>query len=245
VVEDETLRMTSSRDKILGCIRAALSQSRCASPRAPDHHHGQAQPAEDEAARPPTSPAVATERFLREARAVGAQTYTACDVAGCARLVENYLAQCGVADVIVHDEPLARAVVAHVTQAAWRRACNQPPGLPGGPVCSLLAATAALADTGSVIVVTRSAADRVAPYAAPVCIVVVPASRVWAGLDAQALAGLEAAAREPGGGEAVIITGPSRTADIEKTLVIGAHGPRQLAIMVIERPPDATGGDAG
>jgi L-lactate dehydrogenase complex protein LldG len=31
-----------------------------------------------------------------------------------------------------------------------------------------------------------------------------------------------------------IITGPSRTADIEKTLVMGAHGPRDLYVFLIE-----------
>jgi L-lactate dehydrogenase complex protein LldG len=31
-----------------------------------------------------------------------------------------------------------------------------------------------------------------------------------------------------------IITGPSRTADIEKTLVMGAHGPRELYVFMVE-----------
>jgi L-lactate dehydrogenase complex protein LldG len=31
-----------------------------------------------------------------------------------------------------------------------------------------------------------------------------------------------------------IITGPSRTADIEKTLVMGAHGPKELYVFMIE-----------
>jgi L-lactate dehydrogenase complex protein LldG len=31
-----------------------------------------------------------------------------------------------------------------------------------------------------------------------------------------------------------LITGPSRTADIEKTLVMGAHGPRELYVFFIE-----------
>jgi L-lactate dehydrogenase complex protein LldG len=30
------------------------------------------------------------------------------------------------------------------------------------------------------------------------------------------------------------ITGPSRTADIEKTLVLGAHGPRELYVFLID-----------
>lgn len=31
-----------------------------------------------------------------------------------------------------------------------------------------------------------------------------------------------------------VISGPSRTADIEKTLVMGAHGPRELYVFLIE-----------
>jgi L-lactate dehydrogenase complex protein LldG len=33
-----------------------------------------------------------------------------------------------------------------------------------------------------------------------------------------------------------VITGPSRTADIEKTLVMGAHGPRELFVFLTETP---------
>ena len=31
-----------------------------------------------------------------------------------------------------------------------------------------------------------------------------------------------------------LITGPSRTADIEKTLVMGAHGPKELYVFLID-----------
>ncbi|MFW5687331.1 MAG: LutC/YkgG family protein [Bacteroidota bacterium] len=34
------------------------------------------------------------------------------------------------------------------------------------------------------------------------------------------------------------ITGPSRTADIEKTLVMGAHGPKELIVFFIDAPYD-------
>jgi L-lactate dehydrogenase complex protein LldG len=32
-----------------------------------------------------------------------------------------------------------------------------------------------------------------------------------------------------------IVSGPSRTADIEKTLVLGAHGPKQIFVFYIEQ----------
>jgi L-lactate dehydrogenase complex protein LldG len=31
-----------------------------------------------------------------------------------------------------------------------------------------------------------------------------------------------------------MISGPSRTADIEKTLVLGAHGPKELVLFLVE-----------
>jgi len=31
-----------------------------------------------------------------------------------------------------------------------------------------------------------------------------------------------------------VITGPSRTADIEKTLIMGAHGPKNLFVFLVE-----------
>jgi len=36
-----------------------------------------------------------------------------------------------------------------------------------------------------------------------------------------------------------LTTGPSRTADIEKTLVLGAHGPRRLVLFLLDDTPDA------
>ncbi|MBK7214651.1 MAG: lactate utilization protein [Bacteroidales bacterium] len=35
-----------------------------------------------------------------------------------------------------------------------------------------------------------------------------------------------------------VITGPSRTADIEKTLIMGAHGPKEVFVFLVESPED-------
>jgi len=39
------------------------------------------------------------------------------------------------------------------------------------------------------------------------------------------------------------ITGPSRTGDIEQRIVLGAHGPRRLHILLVENRQDATDGE--
>lgn len=38
-----------------------------------------------------------------------------------------------------------------------------------------------------------------------------------------------------------MITGPSRSADIEQTLILGAHGPRRLHVIVVGDTPDGAG----
>lgn len=92
---------------------------------------------------------------------------------------------------------------------------------------------AALAATGSLIVSAREGRPRHVSLLPHVHIAVVRESQIlphvdaWLAQQAQDTAGFRAV------GNHVIITGASRTADIGMELVLGAHGPAQLHIILL------------
>jgi len=86
-----------------------------------------------------------------------------------------------------------------------------------------------VAQTGSVVVACRRSEERALSVLPPVHLVVARRSQIV--LDLEAALGV--VRRQYGGGLpslVSVISGPSRTADIEKVLVLGAHGPRRLAV---------------
>jgi len=92
-------------------------------------------------------------------------------------------------------------------------------------------AQAAIAETGTLVLDSSCERNRLVSVVPPVHIAIVAASRIYATL-ADVLAMLQSA---PELSPAItFITGPSRTADIELTLTIGVHGPKELYVIVDE-----------
>lgn len=86
-----------------------------------------------------------------------------------------------------------------------------------------------VAQTGSIFVSTLSAGGRALSVWPPVHLVIARRDQLVADLPAAfALLRNRYGARWPS--MISLITGPSRTSDIEKTLVLGAHGPKRLVI---------------
>jgi L-lactate dehydrogenase complex protein LldG len=139
----------------------------------------------------------------------------------------------GEARFVASEEELADAIAAFVSERKLGPASVDYPTAD----YALLRAEALVADTGSAIVIERSAQRRLAPYLPRTCVIVGDASNLYPSMTAGALAAVHAAARRGDRGEAVIITGPSKTADIEKTLVLGAHGPKHLVVFVVGVEP--------
>jgi L-lactate dehydrogenase complex protein LldG len=91
---------------------------------------------------------------------------------------------------------------------------------------------ALVAQTGSVLVTARSAGGRALSALPPHHVVLAKREQLVADLpDALALLKSKYGSDYPS--FISFITGPSRTGDIERILVLGAHGPRQLTILCL------------
>ena len=91
----------------------------------------------------------------------------------------------------------------------------------------ILKAPLAVAENGAIWLDTRLLAQRVLPFITQHLLIVVQSNAIVPKMH-QAYARLDP--KEFGYG--VFIAGPSKTADIEQTLVIGAHGPLSMHILI-------------
>lgn len=100
---------------------------------------------------------------------------------------------------------------------------------------SLVSADFLLADTGSAAIRVRTAYERFLCYLAPACLIVAKKSALREHLPHAwpELAGSLVSDANPSG-EFLLMTGPSRTADIEKILILGVHGPKTVIVFVVD-----------
>lgn len=88
----------------------------------------------------------------------------------------------------------------------------------------------ALADTGSLVFFSESGESRLLSLLPPCHIAVIESSKIVPSLDdvfrLRPLPGADSSAM-------VVVTGPSRTADIEMRLVRGVHGPGEIHVIII------------
>lgn len=90
-----------------------------------------------------------------------------------------------------------------------------------------------VARLGSVLVSSRQQSGRRNFVYPPVHLVFAYASQIVPDLK-QALQGIKEKYQDKMPSMISLITGPSRTADIEKTLIMGAHGPKEFYVFMID-----------
>ncbi len=128
----------------------------------------------------------------------------------------------------LEDHPWLRQVAARLTELGVKNHVAQADWTPeAGTAVSV--ALGAIPETGSVLVDSGGGVAAVLAFRAKQHIILIPPDRANLNLP-QALAYV----RDRGPGMVSWLTGPSRTADIEKVLVLGAQGPASLDMILYE-----------
>ncbi|MCC7428214.1 MAG: LUD domain-containing protein [Alphaproteobacteria bacterium] len=167
------------------------------------------------------------------------------DAAAVPQAVADYLAQANLPpSIAMAPHPLLAAMPwAERPMLAIRQGRAAPADQAG-----LTAAFAAIAETGTLMLPSGAERPTTLNIMPETGIVVVQASRI-VGAYEEAWDLLRREAREDGAPgtlgprfmprNVMLITGPSRTADIEQTIELGAHGPRRLHVVLIDDDPAA------
>jgi L-lactate dehydrogenase complex protein LldG len=92
----------------------------------------------------------------------------------------------------------------------------------------LSSATAALAETGSIVIESGPGRSRLTALLPPVHVALVPASRLTTDIYTWTAARQNALPAQM-----TLISGPSKTGDIEQTMAIGVHGPKRFIVILI------------
>jgi L-lactate utilization protein LutB len=100
----------------------------------------------------------------------------------------------------------------------------------------------ALADTGSLVFLSESRESRLISLLPPVHIAVIARKNILSGLDELFTLVPQPMAQSSA---MILITGPSRTADIEMRLVRGVHGPGEIHVIIVEDVTSSQGDASG
>jgi L-lactate dehydrogenase complex protein LldG len=169
------------------------------------------------------------ERFQQECKANLMECQMTSDGAASAQALVTVLQSLPDGEIFVQDDPALRRLMAAATTMRQIRWSSE-----GGPQeksqATITLADTLIAQTGSVFV-SASCGGRGASVVAPTHIVYAFARQLVPDL-VTALRNATADDRLNKNSYACVISGSSRTADIEKILVQGAHGPMRLVVIV-------------
>jgi L-lactate dehydrogenase complex protein LldG len=208
-----------SREAFLSSIRQAIGSRREPAERPGGH----------EVARVVGASADVVEHFIAMARDAKMRV----ESIGTADLVDAVLArlrELGAKSVVITDEEFSErtAIVEAIKREGItiRELADRDAAFEAD--VGITGACCAIAETGSLVVRSSSAAARLASLSPPQHIAIVRADQVVADL-------LDWAANPatPRPANEVLITGPSKTSDIEMNLVMGVHGPMMVHIFLI------------
>jgi L-lactate dehydrogenase complex protein LldG len=169
------------------------------------------------------------ERFLQEAKANLMECFSAADAAASVQQLIRVLQTLPPGEIFVQDAPVLRRMADAARINRPVRWSSQ-----GGPTeasqATVTLAETLVAQTGSIFV-TAACGGRGASVVAPCHVVFATTSQLVPDLQT-ALRNAKEQGKLNQNSFACLISGSSRTADIEKILVQGAHGPTRLVVIL-------------
>jgi L-lactate dehydrogenase complex protein LldG len=169
-------------------------------------------------------------RFQRECAANSTELIVVPDAGAAAAALVKTLEAVPAGEVYVQDAPFLRRILENSLSGHVARWSNIGPPAESSQA-TITGAECLVASTGSILVAS-SAAGRGASVVAPVHIVLASVSQLEPDL-AQAFIRANERRLPEQNSALFLITGSSRTADIEKILVLGAHGPRRVVVILV------------
>ena len=218
----------SARDAVLGAVQRHLRSAReaeSAPPPLPDRRGVVGRPA-----LPDDIPG-RVARFKEIMERVGGHVTVARDAIAAAAALNHVITTRRIRRCARSQDPDIQRLSATLSNITWIDPDDRAALLECD--AGLTGAQAGIAETGTLVLRSREERHRLVSLVPPVHVAVLRASRILGGLEEAfefaAADGPAALSRA-----VTLITGPSRTADIELTLVVGVHGPKELHVIVLE-----------
>ena len=173
-------------------------------------------------------------RFQAELEAVHGEVLRASSIEDVRSKLCELSNRAGWATLAAVDRPLCRELTAEfpAERIAWAQPDWTPRSMADLPA-GLIEADYLLADTGSSMIACGRPEERLMCYLPPACVIVARTEQLIEHLPAAWEKIAPRVADPQVRGEFVFITGPSRTADIEKILILGVHGPKRLVVLLV------------
>ena len=218
----------TQRETILARIREALKNP------APPPGQGAEMRASARAWLPPAGETLEEqiELFRQNAQHLQAEFHTFPDLPAAARHVRSLAAAGGWKKIGLHTGSLTGPVARELGLREVRTDCGYSVEELESCDAALTECEVLVAQTGSVLVSSPSAGGRALSVLPPHHVVLARRNQMVSDLTA-ALQHVSDKFRDKFPSFLSFITGPSRTGDIERILVLGAHGPKKLSVLLL------------
>jgi L-lactate dehydrogenase complex protein LldG len=224
-----------ARARILGRVRDALAKSGAARDEAAARADAEAYVAARVQGPRPRMPDDLIARFMRRATDMESSVLRIADRREIPASIARYLDALELAPALAAQRSRQGVCWPELADLDWAGAglSIEPRPATGTDKLGITGAFCAIAETGTLVLLSGALTPTSTMLLPDTHVAVVSAARIVAGME-EAFA-LVRSERNAMPRAVNLVSGPSRTGDIEQTIVLGAHGPYRVHILIVDR----------